>query len=133
MSIISYLLIILIIGICTLFHYGLIVLIMCIVLIMSLCSHITSFQVRVDLGLRRTLRNHKWQDRHPAFARTVDNLGDLFCPAMRTSWLAYIKKAYGEAAPAAASCKVQGTLVVEDDHQPSLPPRPEGKGFCHEN
>jgi hypothetical protein len=38
-----------------------------------------------------------------------------FLPAMRTHWLAYIKKAYGEVAPAAASCEDQGTLVVEDD------------------
>ena len=84
---------------------------MFIMLIMSLCSHFTSFEVRVDLGLR----NHKWQDRRTAFARTVDDLGDQFRPAMHTSWLAYIKKAYGDsdAAPAAASCEDQDTLVVE--------------------
>ena len=42
-------------------------------------------------------------------------MGDQFRPAMRTRWLADIKKAYGEVAPAAASCEDQGTLVVEDD------------------
>ena len=68
---------------------------------------IASFQVRVDL----VLPTHK---RRAAIAKTVDDLGDQFRPAMRTRWLAYIKKAYGDAAPAATSCKDQGTLVVED-------------------
>ena len=76
-------------------------------LIMSLCSHINSFQVRVVLGLR----NHKWQDRHTTFARAVDDLGDQFRPAMCTNWLVYIKKANGEAASAASSCEDEGTSV----------------------
>ena len=81
---------------------------MFILLILTVYSLIASFQVRVDLGLR----NHK---RHAAIAKTVDDLGDQIRPALRTRWLAYIKKAYVEVAPAAAFCEDQGTLVVEDD------------------
>jgi hypothetical protein len=50
-----------------------------------LCS-----QVRVDLG-------HISVDKRAAIAKRVDNLGDQFRPAisaMRTGWLAYIKKTY---------------------------------------
>ncbi len=85
---------------------------MCILLIITVYSLIASFQVRVDLGLPR----HK---RRAAIAKTADDLGDQFRPAMRTRWLAYIKKAHGEVAPTAASCEDQahhqGTLVVEDN------------------
>jgi hypothetical protein len=81
---------------------------MFILLIITVYSLIASFQVRVDLGLP----NHK---KCAAIAKTVDDVGDRFRPAMGTRWLAYIKKAYGEVAPAAASCEDQGTLVVEDD------------------
>ena len=84
---------------------------MFIILIITVTSLIVSFQVRVQLGLP----NHAWQDKRAAIAKTVDDLGDQFRPAMRTRWLAYIKKAYGEVDPAAASCEDQGTLVVEDD------------------
>ncbi len=81
---------------------------MFILLIITVYSLIASFQVRVDLGLV----NHK---RRSAIAKTVDDLGDQFRLAMRTRWLAYVKKAYGEVAPVAASCEDQGTLVVEND------------------
>ena len=81
---------------------------MFILLIITVYSLIASFQVRVDLGLP----NHK---KRAAIAKTVDDLGDQFRPAMRSRWLAYIKNAYGAAAPAATSCKDQGTLIVQDD------------------
>ena len=81
---------------------------MFILLIITVYSLIASFQVRVDLGLP----NHK---RRAAIAKAVDDLGDQFRPAMRSGWLAYIRNAYGDAAPAATSCKDQGTSVVEDD------------------
>ena len=68
---------------------------MFILLIVTVYSLIPFFQVRVDLGLP----NH---NRRAAIAKTVDDLGDQFRPAMRTRLLAYIKKAYGEVAPAAA-------------------------------
>ena len=68
----------------------------------------SSFQVRVYLGLP----DHKWQDRCPEFAQSVDALGDQFRPVMCTGWLAYIKNAYADAAPAARSCRVQGTVDV---------------------
>jgi hypothetical protein len=81
---------------------------MFILLIITVYSLI-AFQVRVDLGLL----NHKKRAVLAAvIAQTVDDLGDQFRPAMRTRWLAYIKKAYGEVAPAAASFEDQGTLVV---------------------
>ena len=89
-------------------HYVFIILIMFILLIITVYSLIASFQVRVDLGLP----NHK---KRAAIAKTVDDLGDQFRTATRTHWLAYIKKAYGDAAPAATSREDQGTLVVEDD------------------
>jgi hypothetical protein len=56
-----------------------------------------------------------------------------FVQPRKTRWLAYIKKAYGEVAPTAASCEDQGTLVVEDDDCScaAFPPT-EGKGFCNE-
>ena len=85
--------------------------IMFIIIIITVPSLIVSVQVRVQLGLP----NHAWQDKRAAIAKTVDDLGDQFRPAMRSGWLAYIKNAYGDAAPAATSCKDHGTLVVEDD------------------
>ena len=88
-------------------HYIFIILIMFILLIITVYSLIASFQVRVDLGLL----NHK---KRSAIAKTVNDLGDQYRPAMHSCWLAYIKNAYGAAAPAATtSCK--DTLVVEDD------------------
>jgi hypothetical protein len=81
---------------------------MFILLIVTVYSLIPFFQVRVDLGLPN-------QKRRAAIAKTVDNLGEQSRPAMRARWLAYIKKAYGEVAPTAASCEDQGTLVVDDD------------------
>ncbi len=89
-------------------HYVFIKLSMFILLIITVYSLIASFQVRVDLGPP----NHK---KRAAIAKTVDDLGDQFRPARRIRWLAYIKKAYGDAVPAATSCEDQGTLVVEDD------------------
>ena len=54
---------------------------MFIMLIILVCTHITSFLVRVNLGLP----NHKWQERRAAIAKTVDDdLGDQFRPAMQT-------------------------------------------------
>jgi hypothetical protein len=85
--------------------------IMFIITIITVSSLIVSVQVRVQLGLP----NHAWQDKHAVIAKTVDDLGDQFRPAMRSGWLAYIKNAYGAAAPAATSRKDQGTLIVQDD------------------
>ena len=48
------------------------------------------FQDRSDLGLA----DHVLQDKHAAFAATVDNLGDGLRPAHRNGWLVYIKKVY---------------------------------------
>ncbi len=80
--------------------------IMFIIIIITVSSLIVYVQVRVQL----VLPNHAWQDKRAAIEKTVDNLGDQFRPAMRSGWLAYIKNAYGDAAPAATtSCKDQGT------------------------
>ena len=64
---------------------------MFILLIITVYSLVASFHVCV--GLR--LPNHK---RRVAIAKTVDDVGDQFRPAMGTRWLAYIKnlKAYGK-------------------------------------
>jgi hypothetical protein len=67
-------------------------------------------QVRQDLGIADPV----WQDR-AAIAKTVDDLGDQFRPAIRAGWLAYIRTAYpDDAAPAAGPPVGQGTLVVLD-------------------
>jgi hypothetical protein len=68
-----------------------------------LCS-----KVRVDLGYisinKRTI-----------IAKRVDDLGDQFRPAMRTEWLAYIKKTYSAEAVQHGPALGQGELVVGDD------------------
>ncbi len=51
--------------------------------------------------------------RAAAIAKKVDDLGDQFSPAMRTGWLAYIKKTYS--AYAVQHGPGQGELVVGDD------------------
>ena len=66
-------------------------------------------QVCQELGLA----DHVWQDKRAAIAKTVDDLGDQFRPAMRAGWLSYIRQAYPEnAAPAAGPPVGQGTLVL---------------------
>ena len=48
-------------------------------------------------------------------AKTVDDLGDQFRPAMRAGWLSYLRQAYPDiAAPAAGPPMGQGTLVLQD-------------------
>ncbi len=59
--------------------------------------------------------DHVWQDKRAAIAKTVDDLGDQFRPAMRAGWLSYIRQAYPDnAAPAAGPPVRQGTLVLPD-------------------
>ena len=70
---------------------------------MELCS-----KVCVDLG-------HIWVDKRAAIAKRVDNLGDQFLPAMRTGWLAYIKKTYSADAVQHGPGLGQGESVVEED------------------
>ena len=66
-------------------------------------------QVHQDLGLE----DHVWQDKRAAIAKTVDDLGDQFRPAMSAGWLPYIRQAYPDnAAPAAGPPVGQGTLVL---------------------
>ena len=61
------------------------------------------------------LAGHVWQDKRTAIAKTVDDLGDQFRPAMRAGWLSYIRQAYPETTDPAASPPVgQGTLVLAD-------------------
>jgi hypothetical protein len=51
-------------------------------------THYSLFgQVRQELGLA----DHVWQDKRAAIAKTVDDLGDQFRPAMRAGWLSYIR------------------------------------------
>jgi hypothetical protein len=56
-----------------------------------------------------------WQDKKAAIAKTVDELGDDFRPAMRAGWLSYIRQAYPETAiPAAGPPVGEGMLVIDD-------------------
>ena len=71
--------------------------------LLELCS-----QVHVDLG-------HISMDKRTAIAKRVDNLADQFRPAMRTGWLAYIKKTYSANAVQHGPALGQGELVVGDD------------------
>ncbi len=70
---------------------------------MKLCS-----KVLIDLG-------HIWVDKRAAIAKNVDDLGNQSRPAMRTGWLAYIKKKYSADAVLHGPALGQGELVVEDD------------------
>jgi hypothetical protein len=54
-------------------------------------------------------------DKRAAIAKKVDDLGDQFRPAMRTGWLAYIKKTYSADAVQHGPALGQGELVVGDD------------------
>ncbi len=47
-------------------------------------------QTRVDL----CLADNVWQDKCADIAQTGDNLGDQFCPAMRTGRRSYIQQGY---------------------------------------
>jgi hypothetical protein len=69
------------------------------------------FQVRVDFGLP----DHIWVDKRAAIAKKVDDLGDQFRPAMRTGWLAYIKKKYSADAVQHGYALGKEESVVEDD------------------
>ncbi len=67
--------------------------------------------MRQDLGTA----DHVRQDKMAAIAKTVDDLGHQFRPAMRAGWLAYIRMAYPDDASQAAGPPVgQGILVVTD-------------------
>ncbi len=66
-------------------------------------------QVSQDLGLA----DHVWQDKRAAIAKTIDDLGDQFRPAMHAGWLSYISQSFpDDAAPAAGPPVGQGTLVL---------------------
>jgi hypothetical protein len=68
-------------------------------------------QLRQDLGPA----DHVWQDKRVAIAKTVDDLGYQFRPAMRAGWLSYIRQAYPDnTAPAAGPPVGQGMLVLPD-------------------
>ncbi len=77
-------------------------------LLLLLCLLELFSKVRVDLG-------HIWVDKCAAIAKKVDDLGDQFRLAMRTGWLAYIKKTYSADAAQHGPALGQGELVVEDD------------------
>ena len=53
-------------------------------------------------------------DKRAAIAKKVDDLGDQFRPAMRTGWLAYIKKNHSADAVLHGPALGQGELVVGD-------------------
>jgi hypothetical protein len=79
-----------------------------IIYIFAVIVHITVvFEVLVDLG-------HIWVDKRDVLAKRVDDLGDHCRPAMRTGWLAYIKKTYSADAVRHGPALGQGELVVED-------------------
>jgi hypothetical protein len=49
-------------------------------------------QVRQQLGLA----DHVWTDKKKSMAQNLDDLGDVFRPAMRAGRLSYIHSVYGE-------------------------------------
>ena len=57
-----------------------------------------------------------WSGKRKSIAKSVDNLGDQFRPAMRAGWLSYIRRVYQEEEGAANVCLVVGedTFVVAD-------------------
>jgi hypothetical protein len=68
----------------------------------------------VDFSRFALLRNdfeivdHVSQDKRAAIAVTVDSLGEGIHPAIRNGWLAYVKRAYPDAAAAAPAAAGQG-------------------------
>ena len=66
-------------------------------------------QVRLELGIA----DHVWQATRAAIAKTVDSLGDEFCPLFRTGWLAYINRTYGAPQPRPARSVGQEPVVVD--------------------
>ncbi len=56
-------------------------------------------------------------DKRAAIAKKVDDLGDQFSLAMRTGWLAYIKKTYSADAVQHGPALGQGESVVEEDDE----------------
>ena len=65
-----------------------------------------------DLGLA----DHVWQDKRAAIAKTVDDLGDQFRPAMRAGpqQAGFSTSVTDNATPAAGPPVGQGTLVLPD-------------------
>ncbi len=56
-----------------------------------------------------------WTDKRKSLAQNLDNLDDVFRPAMRASWLSYIHSVYGEeAAPGVGLIEGENPLVVAD-------------------
>jgi hypothetical protein len=71
------------------------------------------FQVLVDLSLS----DHIWVDKRAVIAKKVEDLGDKFCPALRTGWLAYIMKEYSANAAQHGSGVGQGESIEEDSDE----------------
>lgn len=65
----------------------------------------------MELGIA----DHVWQEKRALIAQTVDNLGDQFRPAMRTGWLAYLRRAYAEDHPVGAGPVVGEAVLVLPD------------------
>jgi hypothetical protein len=65
-------------------------------------------------------------DKRVAIAKKVDHLGGQFRLAMRTGWLAYIKKTYSADAVQHGPALGQAELVVQDDETCAFPVRPGG-------
>ena len=63
-------------------------------------------QVHQDLGLA----DHVWQDKRAAIAKTVDDLGNQFRPAMRAGWLSYIRQAYLDDGPCCRPARGAGPV-----------------------
>ena len=91
--------------------------------VMPLCFHYTNYvhstnynNVFSDCFFSGSCRSWSSESqRRAAIAKTVDDLGDQFCPDKRTRWLAYIKKAYGEADHDQTAVLSQSLLGAHDD------------------
>ncbi len=54
--------------------------------LITLITLVLNIRILVWCGIA----NHVWQDQRAAIAKTVNDLGDQFRPAMCAGWLAYI-------------------------------------------
>ena len=65
--------------------------------------------MRVKLGIA----DHIWLDKRAGIAQTVERLGDEFKPAMRTGWMAYIRKVYPDGPAAGGHAIGQEQLILD--------------------
>ncbi len=84
-------------------------------IVLFVIIHIIAIIVIIGVVFEGTRSSQSSVDKRAAITTRVDNLGDQFRPAMRTGWLAYIKKTYFADAVQHGPALGQRELVVGDD------------------